>query len=262
MSPVLSVVSVVKDDPDGLAATLASIPLAPDIEVVIIDSSSDTAAAQAVIGARDVTYLWTPPTGVYPAMNSGVAAATGEYVYFLNAGDTLIDDRLDRVVELLREQGPQWFYAYVAMTDLAGRPVATPRWSYEAESHHAFSRGLFPCHQATIVRRDLLERLGGFDTTYRIVADYQLFLRLTQFSTPAHLDLELARFAPGGVSSTQWKQAAAEFHRARRQVLRPRGRAALDEAWHTRTRFLATWAYRTLWAPGRPLERPIRAVRG
>lgn len=262
MSALLTVVSVVKDDPVGLAATLASVPTSPDIEVVVIDGSSDTAAITHAVGSRSVSYLWTPPEGVYPAMNTGIAQSGGEHVYFLNAGDTLIEGRLATVLQLLREQGPAWFYAYVAMADLAGRPVRTPRWSYDAEARHAFSRGLFPCHQGTIVRRDVLERLGGFDTSYRIVADYELFLRLTRMSQPAHLDIELARFAPGGVSSTQWRQAAAEFHRARRQVLRPRGFAALDEEWHTRTGFLATWAYRALWAPGRPLERPLRAVRG
>lgn len=259
---LLTVVSVVKDDPDGLAQTLASIPQTPDVEIVVIDGSTDTAAIQHSVGSRKVSYLWTQPEGVYPAMNSGITHATGEYVYFLNAGDTLIDDQLTPVLQLLREQGPAWFYAYVAMADLAGRPVSTPRWSYDAEARHAFSRGLFPCHQGTIVRRDLLDRLGGFDISYRIVADYELFLRLTRLSDPAHLDIELAHFAPGGVSSTQWRQAAAEFHRARREVLQPRGRAAIDEAWHTRTGYLATWAYRALWAPGRPLERPMRAVRG
>jgi glycosyltransferase len=259
---LLTVVTVVKDDPDGLAATLTSVPLSPEIQIVVIDSSADDTAIQTSIASRVVTYHWAAPEGVYPAMNIGIAHATGDYVYFLNAGDTLIDGQLSLVLDVLKRQAPTWFYAYVAMTDMAGRPVSTPRWSFDAEARHSFSRGLFPCHQATIVRRDQLERLGGFDTSYRIVADYELFLRLTLLSQPEHLDLELARFAPGGVSTVQWRQAAAEFHRARREVLRPRGRAALDEAWHTRTGFLATWAYRTLWAPGRPLERPMRAVRG
>ena len=262
MSCLLSIVSVVKDDADGLAATLASIPDSPDLEIVVVDSSSDTDAVTRAIADRPVSYAWTPPAGVYPAMNAGIARAGGDYVYFLNAGDTLLAGRLTQVMAILREQKPSWLYSYVAMADLAGRPVPTPRWSYDTEAHHSFSRGLFPCHQGTIVRGDVLERLGGFDTSYAIVADYQLFLRLTQMAPPAHVDLELARFAPGGVSSTQWRRAAAEFHRARREVLHPRGRAALDEVWHTRTQFLATWAYRTLWAPGRPLERAVRAVRG
>ena len=103
---LLTVVTVVKDDPDGLAATLTSVPLSPEIQIVVIDSSADDTAMQTSIGSRVVTYHWAAPEGVYPAMNIGVAHATGDYVFFLNAGDTLIDGQLSLVLDVLKRQAP------------------------------------------------------------------------------------------------------------------------------------------------------------
>jgi glycosyltransferase involved in cell wall biosynthesis len=259
--PLVSVVTVVKDDPRGLAATLTSLGSGDraGTEVVVIDGSADRSAATAAeqAGAR---YTWCEPRGVYPAMNDGLTAATGEYVYFLNAGDTLVDPGvLPRIVTLLEEHRPRWALGRVRFVGVDGRPMVEPPWDYAAERDRSFARGRFPAHQAVVMSREGLLADGGFDISYRVAADYAAVLRFSLRSDPLPLGLVLAEFHAGGLSTVAWRQAQREFHRARREVLRPRGGAALLERWDTAVHATATAAYRGLWAPGRPLHGLVRS---
>lgn len=258
--PLVSVVTVVKDDPRGLDATLTSLGSGDrfGIEVVVIDGSADpvsTAAEQA--GAR---YLWCEPRGVYPAMNDGLAAASGEYVYFLNAGDTLAaPDVLPQVAAILDSTRPRWAFGRVRFIGTDGRPMAEPAWDYAAERRRAFARGRFPAHQAVVMSRSALIADGGFDVSYRVAADYAAVLRFALTDDPVPLGLTLAEFHAGGLSTVAWRQAQREFHRARREILQPQGVAGIVERWDTGVRTVATAAYRGLWAPGRPLHGIVRA---
>lgn len=259
--PLVSVVTVVKDDPRGLAATLTSLGTGDraGTEVVVIDGSADRAAAAEAerAGAR---YAWWEPRGVYPAMNDGLAAATGDYVYFLNAGDTLAaPDVLPRVVDLLEDRRPLWAVGRVRFIGVDGRPMVEPPWDYATERARSFARGRFPAHQGVVMAREALLAAGGFDVSYRVAADYAAVLRFSLRADPLALGLVLAEFHAGGLSTVAWRQAQQEFHRARREVLRPRGRAGLLERWDTAVGMAATAAYRGLWAPGRPLHGIVRA---
>jgi hypothetical protein len=92
----------------------------------------------------------------------------------------------------------------------------------------------------------LLEQIGGFDTSYRIAADYAAFLRLSQLADPLIVDYVIAEFFEGGVSSVNWQESFREFHRARRSILQPTGTAALREQFETRVHFAKVFAYKEL----------------
>ena len=258
MAPLLSIITVVKDAPGDFAATLASVT-AQDltgVEYVVVDSSTDQAVIPDLLAGVAVEYQWVPASGIYSAMNTGLTAASGDYVLFLNAGDTLVDPLAEagafsEIKSILGTQAPVWLYAEVQMSDALGVAVQTPLWDYQTEQRLLFSRGHFPCHQGTFTRRDTLLTLGGFDTSYGIVADYVSFLKLSKIAAPVHLPKTVAVFQPGGVSSDRWQAAISEFHRARREVLAPTGALALREQFETFALLTKTAAYRGLWAPGK-----------
>lgn len=246
--PWLSVVSVVKDDSAGLQRTLQSLTNArtADVEMVVHDGSGprEREACAAVSSAVGVDYAWAAPRGVYPAMNEAWQRATGEYVLFLNAGDELASsDVLDRARAALASR-PRWAFGRIAVISRAGDEVASPAWNYPAERQRLFARGLFPPHQATFMARALLSDLGGFDEHYSIAADYELALRASLVADPFVLDLVVARFHEGGVSTTGWRDALREFHCARRSVLQPRGYAAVMERLDTARAWAMSAVYR------------------
>ena len=250
----LSIITVVRDAPRDFADTVASVASQDlaGVEYVVIDSSTDQDVIPDLLSGIAVEYQWVPASGIYSAMNTGLHAANGDYVLFLNAGDTLSDPGVfSEIQSILRLQAPVWLYAEVQMSDSLGKVVETPKWDYETEQRLLFSRGHFPCHQGTFTRRDTLIALGGFDTSYEIVADYVAFLKLSTLAAPVHLPKTVAVFQPGGVSSDRWRAAIGEFHRARREVLAPSGVSAFRERLETAALLTKTAAYRGLWAPGR-----------
>ena len=250
--PWLSVITVVKDAPEDFAQTIASIA-AQDltgVEYLVIDSSTNRTAIPDVISKYPVIsakYLWTEPAGIYPAMNAGLAQATGDYVYFANAGDMFFSsDVLVKVHAAVASTAPLWLFGDAEILELSGAKVITPRWDYLSEKSVSFSRGHFPCHQATFVRLEALIGQGGFDNTYSIVADYAAFLKLTLIADPVYLDFVIATFTEGGISTTKWRESFSQFHRARKEILKPHGTAALREQFESSRRYAMVYLHREI----------------
>ena len=265
----LSVITPVRDALPELRRTWESLQAQDlsNVEWIIVDSSTDRDEIPgfiATLAGFTPHYRWESPAGVFAAMNHGLALAQGDYVYFLNAGDTLKDSRvLDGVHRVLAEHGSaQWAYGDVELLDDRGRPMVAPAFNYDEERRRLFARGAFPCHQATFVQRTVLEHLGGFSTNYVVAGDYEMVLKLDQVSRPRYIPRVIARFEPGGLSSTAWRQGLREFHNARRRVFTPKGGASLRELLDTMAFGGKTVMYRALWAPGRPFHRLARSISG
>ncbi len=248
-APWLSVVSVVKDDSTGLARTLKSLAEQDPagVELVVVDSSTDRDEVPLVLEDYDgaVSYQWIRPRGIYPAMNAAIECAAGEFTYFANAGDEFFrHDVLVRARQLLRDH--VWGFGPVEVIEGNGRRVFTPVWDYATEVGRGFSRGLFPAHQGTLVRASILRDLGGFDTSFSVAADYAMALKLSRVADPLILPFVVARFHEGGVSTQQWQSSFAEFHRARAEILKPRGTRWFNEQIDTRLHWASVWVLREM----------------
>ena len=246
--PWLTIATVVKDDPEGLSRTLASIKTQDltGVEIVIVDSSKDAdrtkaqiresgldQAAQLDTNGTSSNLHWCEPQGIYPAMNTALEISRGEYIYFLNAGDEFFDSDAVISIREMAEKSPTWFYGQVCFVDEKGRETTPAPFDYARERASSFSNGRFPPHQGTVARRTDLISLGGFDTSFAIAADYALFLKLSVAGQPLETPATLARFFTGGLSSTAWKASLAEFHRARREILPMSARERASEGVRT-----------------------------
>jgi glycosyltransferase involved in cell wall biosynthesis len=254
--PWLSVITVVRNDETGFTSTMASLDMQDldGVEFVVIDGSdASDRVDETVSGRAATTYEWHQPTGVYGAMNAGLAAARGEYAYFLNAGDLLAGPTvLSSLRDVISATSAPWLFGSVRFIDEAGSAVVPPPFEYATEKNTLFSHGRFPPHQGTVARSELLRQQGCFDTSYRIGADYAAFLRLSIVVDPVECPFVIAEFRQGGMSSTSWRESLSEFHRARRDILAPRGWPAVAETAASWIQVMKIGAYRTLWAPGRP----------
>lgn len=250
-TPRLTIITVVMNDPSGMTRTLASLATQDltDVEYVVVDSSNDRQLIPHLLTSSTITgtVIWTEPRGIYSAMNEGLRHATGDYVYFLNAGDEMIEGSVSTVMRALDRNSFEWAHAPVEITDSHGGSVVTPAWDYEKEREYAFARGHFPAHQGTVVLTETLRSMGGFDETYQVAADYAAFLTLTQRGAPAIIATPLARFHRGGVSTTRWARALREFHRARREILDLHGDTARRERISTLRQVAATAVHRSPW---------------
>lgn len=173
-APTLSVIVVCKNPGERLRAALASVweqsGFAPELIVIDGGSSDGTREWLEAQQSRIRILVSESDRGVYDAMNKGVAAARAEWVLFLGADDRLAGRAvLDTLAPVL------------ARSDagvVAGEAVYADGRRYRLRLPlHPIARN-FVHHQAAFYRRQLLAADGGFDLTFRIMADYEMNLRL------------------------------------------------------------------------------------
>ena len=173
-TPTVSVIVACKNPGPPLAAALESVWSQRGIalELIVIDGASTDGSVAWLEARRDriATLVSAPDGGVYDAMNKGLAAARGTFVYFLGA-----DDRLKG--ENVLSEAIKW----ASKTD-AGVVVGEAAYDdgriYKLRSPVRPLARNFVHHQGALYRRTLFEENGTFDTAFAIMADYEFNLRL------------------------------------------------------------------------------------
>ena len=126
------------------------------VEYIIIDGASKDHTMNIVNRYRDriTSIVSEPDKGLYDAMNKGIKLATGDYLCFLNAGDSFHeDDTLQRMVHSIREpQLPDVLYGETELVDHEGHFLRMRRLSApETLTWKSFRQGMLVCHQAFVV---------------------------------------------------------------------------------------------------------------
>lgn len=205
---LLSIVIPVKDDFDGLSASLKALtPVRDAIEIVVVDGTDDTGDAicnhfpsqpwhRLVIGAQ---------TGVYDAMNAGAEAALGLYVLFCGAGDCVKGDVLRKWLDAESGlAGTPHLHAFavdMGKDREGGVPaVRRPRWNWRLNWQNTMH------HQGMILPRAwLLEE--PFDAQFRVLADYHWALKMWRARRPIQLHGETMTQCAGAGLSRQFNRA-------------------------------------------------------
>jgi glycosyltransferase involved in cell wall biosynthesis len=163
-----------------------------DWELIVADDGSDgaTAGYLAELASRPrVTVLRLPHTGHPGAVrNAAWQAARGEYIAFLDSDDVWLPQKLALQVASLRSN-PQRGWSHTAFTviDATGKPLTGARERWWPATHGWILERLIRMEvviamPSVMVRRGLLEQLGGFDPAQRMCEDYDLYLRLAELS--------------------------------------------------------------------------------
>jgi len=169
-----------------------------DFEVLVMDGASDdtTAIVAHASGDSRIRFISEPDKGVYDAMNKGIAAAHGVWLYFLGADDLLYGPGvLSAVFGAAGHEDADLLYGDVVSPSYKGR--------YDGQFDFAklLSRNI--SHQAIFYRRSLFDRFGGYDLNYPGYADWDLNIRLFAAAGVRirYIDAIIARFGPDGISS-------------------------------------------------------------
>ncbi len=208
----LSIVTINLNHAEGLAKTLDSAQgqTFRDFEQIVVDGGSTDGSRAAIEAHADRIAYWVsePDGGIYAAMNKGLRRARGEYVHFLNSGDTwAASGVLERIFAQI-EYGEDLLYGNTLRPDESGavRECRHP----EALTVAAFF-GFGVCQQAIFYRRALFDALGEFDESLRIAGDWEFNLRaLMARRTARHLPFPVAHYQGGGISTTRKDLAARE----------------------------------------------------
>lgn len=157
-----------------------------DWELLIVDDGSwdDTLSIAAMLAERDdrIHVIRREHEGVCAARNAGIAEASGTYIAFLDSDNTWLPNYLRDMVVSMSREGMTSAYATIAVDN--GNDV---RYRYGAQNLDGLILGNSIDLNTLIVRKDALERIGGFDPTLRRAVDYDLILRLAELAPIAHV---------------------------------------------------------------------------
>ncbi len=172
----------------------------PEIEHIIIDGASSDGTIE-LLNKLKLTYYSEPDTGIYNAMNKGIAHATGDIIAFLNSDDYYTDSTvISSVVETFEKTNADMVIGDCTYFFPDKKLIS---------AHSKIENLLYTisvCHQSTFCKLDLMKAVGGFDETYKIAADYHFIHKILLSGYKlVFLNKILSVFREGGISSNRQK---------------------------------------------------------
>lgn len=215
-NPVFSIITITYNASRWLEQTILNIlsQSYSNIEYIIIDGGSTDGTIDIIERYASGISYWVsePDKGIYDAMNKGLQKATGDYVWFINAGDSLYtSDTVQRVASLIQKKKvlPDIIYGETSIIDENGIFLGKRRLKAPDKlSWKSFRMGMLVCHQSFITKRTIVPL---YDLTYRYSADFDWCIRcMKQANKIYNTRITLSNFLEGGVSTTQHKASLKE----------------------------------------------------
>jgi glycosyltransferase involved in cell wall biosynthesis len=204
----ISVVTAVYNRKDTVAQALDSVlaQTYASVEPVVIDGASTDGTVE-VLGryrSRIPVLVSEPDAGIYDALNKGILLSHGDVVGFLHADDLFAHDAvLERIAAAFENSGADAVYGDLVYVDKEDPNRIVRYWKAGGFNPTKLRQGWMPPHPTFYVKRSVYERLGLFDTRYRIAADYDSVVRFLLLGgiQVAYVPEVLVRMRVGGVSN-------------------------------------------------------------
>jgi len=215
----VSIITINYNNVDGLEKTIESVinQTHNDIEYLVIDGGSDDGSVEVIKQySEKINYFVSENDGgIYNAMNKGINKSTGDYLLFINSGDSLIDANI--LTEIISENRMEdLIYGNLYLYD------SEKQWIWNSPdklTFRDFYNYTIP-HPSTFIKRELFNKVGLYDETLKIVSDWKFFLlALAKYGASyIHVNKVITAYSYDGISSREenFKKINAE----RYEVLR------------------------------------------
>lgn len=213
-SPLVTVIVATYNRPDALAACLRTIlcQTYPHIEIALVNDAGPEVRGivDSLNDKGNITYIRHPSNrGIAAARNTGIAAANGKYLAYLDDDDGYYPDHLERLVDALEHTEFKVAYTDAARRrhrNIDGRDMATTRdvpHSSDFDRDHLLVRNFIPT-LCILHEKSCLDDAGRFDETLPVLEDWDLWIRLSKRYPFLHLRNVTCEFAwnPGGGTLT------------------------------------------------------------
>ena len=177
-----------------------------DIEYILIDGKSTDNTLNIVKKYENKIDIIVSESdsGIYDALNKGIANATGAIVCFLHSDDIYEDENVvKKVNDLLEETDVDSVYGDLVYVKKEDINKVVRYWKSGEFKYKNLKNGWMPPHPTFFVKREVYEKYGSFDTSFTIAADYDTVLRFlgVQKITTAYLPEVLIKMRLGGESN-------------------------------------------------------------
>lgn len=204
----LSIVTICKNNLQGLRKTLESVinQTNKQFEFLVIDGNSNDGTREFIEKNNSyiTKFIFESDSGIYDAQNKGIKIASGEYILFLNSGDTLVNEStIQNLLNLIKDSGFAKFGIYYSDV-LLKKGNQIQKKIYMKQLSHFYLCNEIINHQSQIIQTKILQK-NLFDLRYKLAADYELFLRLVfkKKINYKHLDMTISIYDLSGISTTE-----------------------------------------------------------
>lgn len=182
-------------------------------------------------------------SGLYDAMNRGIARATGDVIGILNSDDFYHDEYvLEDINRAMENQPIECVYGDLKFVRAENTKRVVRIWKGSQHETGAFLHGWHPAHPTFYARRECFTKYGGFNTAYAVSADFELMLRFIEVEgiRNRYLHRYFVKMRMGGEST----RSIPKIIRSNRGVLR----ALRDNGFHPSTLLVLRRMLPKLWA--------------
>jgi glycosyltransferase involved in cell wall biosynthesis len=214
MQQILSILTITRDDFEGVAATVRStrkMRTYEGVRQIVIDGSIESVSQrvrQLTADEQHIDYVWQEPCGIAQAFNLGISQVSDGFIWFLNGRDEVHPDldiplfmnllcssKVDILIFELEFMGSRLAYK---------RP---PLWSL-------WPPIFWMPHPATIIRRKLFDTYGCFRQDFKIAMDGELWIRLLSNDIGVDMiSIPISLYDQNGISSTDPSKMFLEIDR-------------------------------------------------
>lgn len=221
--PSISIIIAVRNAKAHLAETLASIRAQryPSLEVIVIDGGSTDGTLEILEQNKALIHYCVsePDQGISDAFNKGLKLATGDYINFHGAGDTLFAP--DCIQALFHDLDPS-YRLICGKVQRVKEDGVTPLWVapkvIKPFNKHSLLFKMSLPHQGLFTHRSFFDQYGEFDKTVRFAMDYEILLRAyLHFPKTIIKDVMVSRWRAGGVGTHRIMEIFDEYHRIKHQ---------------------------------------------
>jgi glycosyltransferase involved in cell wall biosynthesis len=197
---IFSIITINYNNLSGLIKTVESVfnQSFIDYEFLVIDGDSTDGSKEYLEKYSSFFSYWVSERdkGVYHAMNKGLTKATGEFSFFLNSGDYFFDHGV--LAQVNKHINPTIDLAYGLIQWEWIKTLWNPRSGLQ--SFEMVFQSLIP-HQAAFFKTSVIQILGGYDESYKVISDWGLMLSMIDqgFKTQK-MDLIISTCEAQGIS--------------------------------------------------------------
>lgn len=200
----ISIITPVYNNIQDLNKTIISLSFIEErVELIVVDSSSDSSLTLQNLTNLKIKYKWIPPRGVYNALNEGIKMATREYILCLNSGDEFIDS------------GFHYLSQNYKSIDLSMDVLLFSQISVYNDLEYIYTpsiKDIWP-HQSVIYLKSLHNKYGLYNEEFKIISDQLFFekIKLEKETRILNVNAPLSKYSVIGISSQISLAAFKEF---------------------------------------------------
>ena len=184
-----------------------------NIEHIIVDGGSKDNTLEICNSFSHVSKITSEPDkGVYDAFNKGLKLATGDVVGFLNADDVFFsEDSVKEIASAFIKNNTEIVYGNLDYVNENGKVIRN--WISRTYKPGLEKKAWMPAHPSFYCKKEVYDRLGGYNDSFKIAGDFELCLRFLEVNKVSsyYLNKKIVKMLVGGISNSGLKSKLIIF---------------------------------------------------